>query len=579
MNDYTVNVGVEVKDGNLNDLQNRLNKISGQNKAINLKIDTADAHKKITQLETRLKKLNTISTGKAGNFKVSVDTSDISRQVNSALNTVNNKFSMKPISVTANTDSAVREFSELNATIKRSGIDVEKFKSTLAGLNFTDKGAADKLAHDLEEVYATITKVDAKFKDEHTFVIDVKGIDQFNREIQTAITMKGKFNEESGTTDWDNSVNHKINLYKQTGNAAKEAADAAKQAAKEEAAAAKQAAAEIKQVGDALNTLGASSEKISSVAVQYEKLENKTKTTVAAMEELYAAQKRFESAYSTYADQGTAESREAFIAEEKKYQSVLQKTRSLVRKNANQEKIRADKLKAETASTNLELEKQKSILRAENWMNANSVVKTQFTDVANEIRSITTAMKACNDDAALDQLNKQLDITIAKAQLAGKTGMNFADKLKMQWSRLSAYFGVSTVIMSGMQGVRKMAQSVLEVDTAMTELKRVTDLTAGQYSDLYDNMTASAKEYGATLEDIINSTADWSRAGFDADTANGLAEITMMYEHIADIDYDEATENLLTAYKGFEGQLTEKFGDDAESAANYIADIFNELDK
>ena len=89
----------------------------------------------------------------------------------------------------------------------------------------------------------------------------------------------------------------------------------------------------------------------------------------------------------------------------------------------------------------------------------------------------------------------------------------------------------------------------------MTELYRVTDLTSQQYDALYDNMIASAKEYGATLTDVISSTADWVRLGFDASTANRLTEITAMYQHISDLDNDTAVENLVTAYKGFQDEL------------------------
>jgi TP901 family phage tail tape measure protein len=128
------------------------------------------------------------------------------------------------------------------------------------------------------------------------------------------------------------------------------------------------------------------------------------------------------------------------------------------------------------------------------------------------------------------------------------------------------------------QALREMFNTVLEIDTAMTGLYRVTDLTTSQYDVLFNNMISSAKEYGATLNDIINATTDWVRAGFEADTALGLAEVTTMYQHISDLDYDTAAENLITAYNGFKDELDTAFSGDQVAAVNYIADIFNELD-
>lgn len=335
---------------------------------------------------------------------------------------------------------------------------------------------------------------------------------------------------------------------------------------------------ETKRLDAAIASVGSSGAKVSAIEAKFENIERKSEEATTAVKELKAAQNELNSAYGSYVKDPSAANKTALISAEEKYTSALKVSDAQVKTNISTEKIRTDRLNAGLQKTNFELEKQKSLLRADNWIESNSIVKTKYANVANEIRGIQTVIEACDDPKVLTNLNKQLDIVMAKAQLAGQTGMNFVDKLKMQWSRLGAYFGVSSVIMGGMQYVHQMAQSVLEVDTAMTELKRVTDLTSAQYGNLYDNMIVSAKEYGATLTDIINSTADWSRAGFDADTANGLAEVTMMYQHIADLDYDEATENLLTAYKGFEGELTDKYGNDAKSATNYIADIFNELD-
>ena len=149
----------------------------------------------------------------------------------------------------------------------------------------------------------------------------------------------------------------------------------------------------------------------------------------------------------------------------------------------------------------------------------------------------------------------------------------------MQFTKLSSYFGAASVIVTGIQTVKEGFQNVLDVDTKLTELYRVTDFTSSQYSDVYDTLTTSAQKYGATLTDLISQTADWSRAGFsDPDTAARLSEITSVYQHIADLDANTSMENLLTAYKGFEPQLKKQFGGDAAAAAEHIADVYNEID-
>lgn len=257
---------------------------------------------------------------------------------------------------------------------------------------------------------------------------------------------------------------------------------------------------------------------------------------------------------------------EEYIKSLDKLENKLQ-TVSIMKKRADEQDKAAD------AQNKLRQDATTFSLSIDAWLKNNSAAEKEF---GSTLRSLQMQLRSC-DAVQFNNLKSQFNQLKLVAEQAGKTGLNFKDRLQMQFTRLAGYFGASSVIMGGIQTFRKMADNVLEVDTQMTELKRVTDLTAGQYNDLYDNMIVSAKEYGATLSDIISSTADWSRAGFDANTANGLAEITMMYEHIADIDYDEATKNLLTTYKGFQNQLDSTYGD-TETSVNHIADVLNELD-
>ena len=183
------------------------------------------------------------------------------------------------------------------------------------------------------------------------------------------------------------------------------------------------------------------------------------------------------------------------------------------------------------------------------------------------------------DRVTLNGLIRQFKLADKEAEKLGLKTLSLGDRIKSKFKEYAGYFSVAEVFMYAEQALREMFNTVKEIDTAMTGLYRVTDLTSAEYDTLFNNMISSAKEYGATLNDIINATTDWVRAGFDANTALGLAEVTTMYQHISDLDYDTAAENLITAYNGFKDELNGAFDGDQVAAVNYIADIFNELDK
>lgn len=275
----------------------------------------------------------------------------------------------------------------------------------------------------------------------------------------------------------------------------------------------------------------------------------------------------FENAYKELQSAIKSGDNDAIISSNERFLSSLKEIENQLKINA-----RAEKQAASTRK--LDLDKQAFSSSIDAWSRDNSAALKQFGAQIDDIRY---RLQSC-DATELSNLRTEFTDIKNQAKAAGVATQTFGDGLKTQFQRLGSYMTASLGIMEVIQLLRSMFNNVLEVDTAMTELYRVTDLTASQYDNLYDNMVGSAKKYGSTLTDIIGATADWSRAGFDPGTANGLAEVTTMYQHISDLDYNTAVENLLTAYKGFEGELTNMFGDDTVAAVGYIGDILNELD-
>ena len=207
------------------------------------------------------------------------------------------------------------------------------------------------------------------------------------------------------------------------------------------------------------------------------------------------------------------------------------------------------------------------------WLHKNSAAARQFGD---ELEKIKAQIDSA-DKMKLSQLKSQFQDVKRQAELAGKTGLSLIDGFKRSLKTVSTYFSGMMLITRSISLVRKMYTDVLQVDTAMTELYRVTDLTSSQYSKLYDNMTNSAKNYGATLDSIIKSTASWVRLGFDAETSNKLAEITSIYQHVTDLDEGTAVKNLVTAYKGYQSELLQVSGGDSAKAVTKVADVYDKI--
>lgn len=221
----------------------------------------------------------------------------------------------------------------------------------------------------------------------------------------------------------------------------------------------------------------------------------------------------------------------------------------------------------------LETKKINALKEMDKLIESNSTASKRYDIPLNSIRNNLKNATGADIQPAINQwirLKKEINTS-------GLAVENFINRLKYQFRRLSTYITATFIIDKLQQSLRVMYNNVVEIDKAMTELYRVTSLTPEQYNNLYSNMISTAKEYGSALTDIINSTSEWAKLGFDAATSDKLAGITTMYQNITDVDTATAVNDLVSAYKGFQGQLDELYSGDQAKAVEYVSDIYNEL--
>ena len=114
---------------------------------------------------------------------------------------------------------------------------------------------------------------------------------------------------------------------------------------------------------------------------------------------------------------------------------------------------------------------------------------------------------------------------------------------------------------------RQGFDAVREIDTAMTELRKVSDASPYAIDAYFDTAASSAKELGSSVNEMIGATADWSRNGYNLPDAHKLAEVAVLYKNVGDgIDIETANESLISTLQGFQLEASE-----AES----IVDSFN----
>lgn len=158
----------------------------------------------------------------------------------------------------------------------------------------------------------------------------------------------------------------------------------------------------------------------------------------------------------------------------------------------------------------------------------------------------------------------------ARCEEAGVHVNTLADdivgKLVDRLKYLAAFF-LTTAIYSGAQ---KIYQSVLDIDTAMTELRKVTDATEAEYIQFMDGAIERANRLGTSVKEVVQASSDYARLGYTIDEASELADSAIVYKNVGDglSGIDQATEHLISTMKAF--------GIEAGDAMR-IVDVFNEV--
>ena len=114
----------------------------------------------------------------------------------------------------------------------------------------------------------------------------------------------------------------------------------------------------------------------------------------------------------------------------------------------------------------------------------------------------------------------------------------------------------------------QMITTVRGIDSAMTELYKVTDNSKQQYNEFSQEVKSISQEIGTTQTEMINSTADFARLGYSLTESTSLAKQANLYKNVGDMDISHATEYMISTLKAYNMQSSE---------ASHIVDAYNEV--
>jgi TP901 family phage tail tape measure protein len=173
-------------------------------------------------------------------------------------------------------------------------------------------------------------------------------------------------------------------------------------------------------------------------------------------------------------------------------------------------------------------------------------------NVSRELGKLQTQMDSFGKKggASLKEINKQygkMDTEIKKVTKAQQDATyKFTNTMKTAISGIIQWGLAATLVFAPLRAFKDGLQTLKEIDTALVDIAKVTNLTKDEMEDLAMKASDVGISLGRTTQEYLQAVAEFSRAGY-GQAAEELAEVALLLQNVGDISSDTATKMLLAA--------------------------------
>ena len=186
----------------------------------------------------------------------------------------------------------------------------------------------------------------------------------------------------------------------------------------------------------------------------------------------------------------------------------------------------------------------------------------QLATLQQQYKSATTEFEKSD----LDNQFKNLQSRISAEGLTGNSMWTELTRGFKQIGQFALTYGV--IQNTAMQLPSKIISAVTDVDSAMTNLYKVTDETDQRYQKFFNNAGNTSKYLGRDMSSYINQTAEWAKLNYSLSDSEQLSKLSSIYANVGEVGDETAVSDMVTAMKAFNIQASD---------AQKIIDSYNRL--
>lgn len=198
--------------------------------------------------------------------------------------------------------------------------------------------------------------------------------------------------------------------------------------------------------------------------------------------------------------------------------------------------------------------------------------KLEGTDIGKSLYELLEALNQSDAPEKIGELKKRYAELRAESKKLGLESKNLLDVFEKLFGQHLSTMITMAALHKMQEALRIVYQNVVEIDTAVTELRKVSEYTGKSLEEYMGRAAEQAQKLGVSISDYVNSTADWKRLGYSDEDAENLATYSTLLKNVGDNidDVNTSSSYLISTLQGF-GLLA----DQAEDVVNKIDAVAN----
>lgn len=249
--------------------------------------------------------------------------------------------------------------------------------------------------------------------------------------------------------------------------------------------------------------------------------------------------------------------------------SMTAQIRAIEKRNAEEKKLARI---LETNAQKLELFKQKmigdDIYKGEIDIASEKYGKKIDTDALKDIKEQVVSLSASTPD--LENKIKSLGIQFSSLKQQASQSGTVMGRMFENMFKFMRFYLVGGILVRVVNELKNGISTIVELDTSLTELNKVTDLTSKQLARVTNEAYKLGKVVGRTGKEVIDGISEFAKAGYTVEESFNLAQSALVMTNVAEgiNSVEEATSSLIAALKGYQLEAT---------SAMSVVDMLNEV--